>query len=132
MRPALRRLASLAVFGSQLLACTQWQPQATSPQRVIGAGPGNVRITRTDGRQMVLLRPRIVGDSLVGELPAEASHSQASTTALSEIESMAVRRPDPTRTSLLLTGLVATAVGFMAVLVNDTGYETGVAMQIGE
>jgi hypothetical protein len=81
---------------------------------------------------MVLLRPRIVGDSLVGELPAEASQSQASTTALSEIESMAVRRPDPTRTSLLLTGLVATAVGFMAVLVNDTGYETGVAMQIGE
>jgi hypothetical protein len=120
------------MLGSQLLACTQWQTQAASPEQVIGAARGNVRITRTDGSQTVLLRPRLVGDSLVGELPPEASQSQSSTIALSEIESMAVHRPAPTRTSLLLTGLVAAAVGFMVVLVNDTGYDTGVATQIGE
>lgn len=121
-RPALMRLASLAMLGSQLLACTKWQTQAVSPQQVIGAAPGNVRITSTDGRQMVLLRPRIVGDSLKGELPSEARRSQPSTIALTEIESVAVQRSDPTGTTLLLAGLGAAAIGLVVALSGEPTY----------
>jgi hypothetical protein len=92
--------------------------QNVSPQDAIsGRQLYQVLLTRPDSSKLVLLRPRIVGDSLIGERSDSSDSKQPPQRValpLSSIQSVAVRRPDATRTTLLLVGVGAAVAGVIA------------------
>jgi hypothetical protein len=113
-RTALRRPTALVLLGLQILACTSWKTPAVSPQELVaGETPKAVRVTRSDGSQVVVIRPRVTGDNLTGQRPGrtDASHpaQEVVVVPLSDIRSVAVRRGDTGRTVLLIVGLGLTA-----------------------
>jgi hypothetical protein len=119
-RSVVRRLAALLMIGCQT-ACSVWKTSAVSPQEVVAREtPKSVRVTRSDGRQVVLVRPLVAGDSLRGERPdqSDANHpQQQSAVPLSDIRKMDVRRVDAGRTALLIAGLGLTAAAATMVIV---------------
>jgi hypothetical protein len=118
LSPSRQRLSTLAVLGCQLVGCTSWQMQKVSPEVAInGTKVYQVRLTRPDSSELVLLRPRIVGDSLIGESPNSSDPKgtpERVAFPLSDIQSVAVRRPDATRTTLLMVGVGAAVAGVIA------------------
>ena len=117
-----RRWGALAILGCELVGCTTWKMQNLSPQDAINQRrPYQVRLTRPDSSTLVLFRPQIVGDSLIGE-PVDPDYTrqprQRVALPLSDIQSLALRRPDATRTTLLLVG-VGTAVAGVISATNE-------------
>jgi hypothetical protein len=92
--------------------------QKVSPQEaIIGAKLYQVRLTRPDSSELVILRPRIVGDSLIGEDPNPRDPKRSPERValpLSEVQSVALRRADATRTTLLVLGVGAAVAGVIA------------------
>lgn len=115
-----RYWSAVAIFGAQLVGCTSWKIQNVPPQDAInGRQLYQVRLTRPDSSQLVLFRPRIVGDSLIGERSDSGGPNQPPARValpLSSIQSVAVRRPDATRTTLLLVGVGAAVGGVIAAM----------------
>lgn len=61
---SLRLLLALSLM--QLAACVAWQPVSVSPEALFRESrPDRVRVTRTDGMQMVLEAPEIRAGALV-------------------------------------------------------------------
>jgi hypothetical protein len=99
---ALQRAVTLVFLGSQVTACTSWTTQSVSPEEFFrGRTADEVRITRADSTKVVLVRPRLVGDSVLGD-SVDAILSQKNAVPLADIQSVAVRRKDPTKTTLRL------------------------------
>ncbi len=96
----LRRSLTTLVLASQLTACTKWQLQDIAPaQLLIEEQPGQVLVTRTDGKWLHLDSPRVVNDSLVG-----IDHYLGPPTRgvpLSQVQYVQVKKTD-----WLMTGLV--------------------------
>ena len=101
-----------AVFLLGVTACASWQRVSLAPDgapTLADASP--VRATLRDGTVLVLERPRIEADSLVGE--RSDSHARVAV-ALVDLERVEERRPDGKK---LLAGVGATAkVGLIVVL----------------
>ena len=109
--PAVPLLVSMMVGG-----CTHWKTQPVFPaEYVIARHPPMVRVSRTDGRRVVLHRPAVVGDTMYG-VPRnrKADPSTGPAVPLSEIDAIAVRRIDPWGTIGVTLGVAA--VGAIAVL----------------
>jgi len=88
-----------------LPACTSWQVGTPTPaQFVQREHPATVRVTRTDGRKVVLDSPAVRGDSLVGRLADDSV--RVSAMALSEVSSVAVRKTSAGKTVLLTAGIL--------------------------
>ena len=103
-------------MAAQLTACAVWQPSTVpAPQLIQEAEPSRVRVTRTDGVQVVLSDPTQLGDSLV----EASSDPDRSAVALSDIRSVEVRRISAARTGafVLLSGVVVLAVVTIVVCV---------------
>ena len=109
--PAVLLLISMMVGG-----CTHWETQSVFPAGYVIAGqPPVVRVSRTDGRRVVLHRPAVVGDTMYGVAPnRKADPSTRPAVPLSEIDAIAVRRIDPWGTLGVTLGIAA--VGAIAVL----------------
>jgi hypothetical protein len=120
-RSPLRSGVTLVLLGSQVSACTSWTTQAVSPEEFLREGTADeVRITRTDNTRLVLAHPQLVGDSVTGKPPDSAGTmgSEAGAVPLADIQSVAVRRKDGTKTTLFIVGLGVTA-GMLAVALDD-------------
>ncbi len=94
--PSWRRLLSLSLLAVHLGACTTWRVQQPTPETVIrDRAPTTIRITRTDGSTVIVHRPMIEGDSVVGQLTGSESADTAAkriAIPLSAIEAVAIRR----------------------------------------
>ncbi|HVE78157.1 MAG TPA: hypothetical protein VNA89_04830 [Gemmatimonadaceae bacterium] len=104
-----------------LHGCTSWHRRDVSA----GAAPAissdhPVRITRMDGSTMVLEHPRVVGDSVVGDV---GDPPRRAAVALSDVQRMDVRRVSLLRTGGLALGVGAAALGvaFIALIVAFQG-----------
>jgi len=109
--------AAPAILLSMTSGCTHWKTQSVFPaDYVIARQPPVVRVSRTDGRRVVLHRPLVVGDTMYG-LPRnrKADPSTRPAVPVSEIDAIAVRRIDPWATVGLTLGVAA--VGAVAVVV---------------
>lgn len=61
-------LTAALALSAALSGCTRWHQLETAPDRVVmEKRPGAVRLTRSDGSRVVLLRPFMVRDSVVGD-----------------------------------------------------------------
>jgi hypothetical protein len=80
---------------------------------------GDVRVTRTNQRSVVLHHPIVVGDSLVSD--ANGSHAAI---ALADVQTLEERHLEGGRTALAVVGGVAAAV-LVAVAIGSAGGGSG-------
>lgn len=70
IRPGARRVARAAVCVAVALAaqgCASWKATDLTPQQVFaGEHPSKIRVTTDDGAQLVLARPRVLGNVVAG------------------------------------------------------------------
>jgi len=93
----LHRLLGTVLLG-HLVACTSWRTQAVAPEALVrDRAPSAVRITRIDHSRVVVHRPVMEGDSIVGR-PNEGDSTHGGeapvTVPLNAIESVAIKRFD--------------------------------------
>ncbi len=117
-----RRAISLTLIAAMLgqtVACATWQRQEVSPQRVIAEErPDKVRVTLTDGSQVELADPVVVGDTLrgVNGLTRRESSEQWSR-PLADVSGLELRKTDALLTTALITGIAVAVAGVTAAVV---------------
>jgi hypothetical protein len=112
---ALRgRVALLVVLALHAGACMSWKTQPVSPDHIVAQD--QVRLTLGNGSKVVVVRPAIIGDSVIGTLPGASSSRIAQRVAipLSDIQSVEVQRVNGGKTALLVAGLGVTAMVVIA------------------
>ena len=98
------------------MSWSQRQPGATAPA-VVADHPGLLRAVLADGRQLVVWRPRIQGDSLLGFAPELDNRDQPIplAVALADVRSVSTRRFSPGKTVLLVLAIPVAFVGSVYV-----------------
>ena len=98
-------------------ACAPWQTRRALPQAVVEQSqPRSVRLSLRSDETVVLLHPRVVGDSLVGSPPGSRATRSV---ALDEILAVEVRRNPVERTAqlgFLVLGTTVSATILLALL----------------
>jgi hypothetical protein len=118
-----QRLCFLILLCS-LGACTTWQtPPASGPEALSLPKRASIRVTRTDGRMLVLKHARVVGDSLFGEA---GDPPQGVAMAMGEIRRVELQKVDAARTVGLTIGVSAVTL-FAAFLYAMNAYFGGEA-----
>jgi hypothetical protein len=121
------RLTAVVLIGSLLHACYSWRTQALDPTRFAGPHPPQqVRVTLASGVQMMVERPVISGDSLIGRRPVgspvwaaipdprtqegsvPADPSRRVAFALADMREVALEEFDARRSALFVVGLGVT------------------------
>lgn len=105
MRTSARCLVLVLLAG-----CTSWHPRTSPSPGSHTAYDHPVRVVRKDHSDVVLREAYVIGDSLVGR----AGETRAAV-ALSDIERVDERELSFARTSGLLFGLAAVAVGALLI-----------------
>ena len=68
-----RRAIAGVLLPMYLTGCMTWKTQEVSPQQVIAEQqPGKMRVTLTNGRQLVLSQPGVSGDTLSGRVARDS------------------------------------------------------------
>ena len=119
MRLALWRVGAVFAVAMQLHACTTWKPEPLVPrQLLVDQRPKTVRATLHDGRRLIVTRPSIVGDSVLGAVgecrPSDSRFgSPACQTTVrpmvwvDDLQLLEVRHIDPLRSALTVGAAVA-------------------------
>ena len=99
----LRRPIACALLLWYLAACTTWHVEkGVSPSQLISTKhPTAVRLNLADGSRMVLLEPRIAGDSLAGV----SRNGAPSSVAVSDVTQVAIEKVDAGATIGLALGI---------------------------
>ena len=103
-------------------ACMHWgRSDSPAAQLVEAKHPGRIRVTRTDGRRIVLAAPRIVGDSLVGLTDGTGSRASPApyTLPLADVREVETRRVKVGATIAVAAGLGVTAALVIAAAANS-------------
>ena len=114
----LRRLTCCLLLPVYLAGCSSWYVQEVSPQQLIAEEqPGKIRVTRTDGSQVVLEQPRVSGDTLMGCQIIEVQGQQRCprvSIPLSDVTDVAIPKTDAGKTAGRIVGtwLVVSTVAF--------------------
>lgn len=110
------RITLLGVLGLHAGACMSWKTQPVSPDQVVAKQPDQVRVTLESGSRIVIARPAIIGDSLIGTPPGADTKRIAQRLAvpLSDIRSVEVQRVNAGKTALLIAGVGVTALAVIA------------------
>ena len=93
-------------------ACTHWAADDSPAARLVETRhPGQIRVTRKDGRVTTLSAPHISGDSLVGTAvdPENTARTFSYGIPLGDVREVAVRRVNAGATIALVAGLGVTA-----------------------
>ena len=88
-------------------ACVSWRPEPTSPAELVAnQKPNLVRITQSDSSRLILLDPRVDGDTLYGRPLAnlQSEPEEPVGIPLAEVMGIETQRSDPTKTTLLVAG----------------------------
>ncbi|HEX9582036.1 MAG TPA: hypothetical protein VF970_13105 [Gemmatimonadales bacterium] len=105
--------AALLLLTLMLQACMQWIPQRRSIPAVLEAGSERrLRVIQADGEVVVLRRPRIVADSVLGEAHFGRGQWRARAVALSNVRRVEVERVNARRTigATTLAGVAAAVI----------------------
>ena len=109
----VRRFIACILLPCYLVACTSWKTQEASPQQVLADDqPDKVRVTLTDGSQVVLEEPAVSGDTLSGLDDSTPVHIP-----LADVADVEVRKTDIIPTvALVVLGLGVVFVGVAAIV----------------
>ena len=117
-----RRLAATllitALCGS---ACQAWRTERVAPQSLLATRhPTKLRVTRTDGTQIVLDHPVLRGDTLVGTRPRWTGQAEVRI-PLTDVQLAATRGFSAGRTIGLGVGVATLAYGAFLIAVAACG-----------
>lgn len=129
MRSIPFRAGVVFTLALHLQACTTWKPESLSPRHVIvEQAPKRVRATKHDGARVVVTRPSIVGDSILGAVVVcgrFGSRACQSTVrpliSLDDVRLVEVRRPDAVRSVLAVIIGVPALIGVLALIACGSG-----------
>jgi hypothetical protein len=94
-------------------ACSTWRVQPVGPEQLIAERrPAEVRLSRADGSRLVLYRPIVRNDSVVGQAARDSAG-----VPVSDVSAVAVRRGDALKT----VGLVVLVTGAAAAIACAAG-----------
>lgn len=117
--PTGRQLAALAQLALFLPACTSWRVEPVAPADLIATKPYLVRLTLPDSSRLTLTDPVIRGDTLYGYREnADPRAGRPDAVPVAQVREVAVRRPDPTKTTLFGVGVLVAA--FSALCLADS------------
>lgn len=152
--PAPRSLCATLLLSAHLIGCTEWHVAETSPQALVDAKrPAGVRVTLRDdvmvdtvhsslpgdpplgghpgpstelaGAEIVVGRPSIIGDSLVGQI-----RGRSSSIAVADIATVATPRASAVKT-LMLVGGIGLLIAAVTALGNALDGIGGVGIDVG-
>jgi hypothetical protein len=111
-----RNLLSLPVvcwlLVSSVIACTRWQLEEISPERVVSEKkPSRILVTRLDGTRVELIRPHVSRDSLIGSATPSGPPQSI---PLSAVANVSVIKVEPIPTIALVLGISGAA--FAAIM----------------
>ena len=90
--------ALLLALTASVVSCAHWRQQWTPPESVVaGERPEQIQLTRKDGRRVILSRPVVTQDSLVGD-----RDGRRCAVALSDIDHVSLRRGSSLLTAVLI------------------------------
>jgi len=113
------QLLARMALGALLSGCTGWQARDVAPASdTPSPKPQRVRVTRTDGSQVVLEHAHITPTGVYGQWERTSAAIPAT-----EIREVAVRGEDPSGTVALIAGIVG-AVGMAGALALGAGEPT--------
>ena len=116
---AVRRscTATLLLVTLQGTACQTWHTEDVAPQAVLATHqPSQLRITRTDGQELVLQHPVLRGDTVEGTWQLGGYGSPAPVRiALTDVRQVATRGFSSDRTVVLVIVMGAVVGGAVAV-----------------
>ena len=95
-----RRCATILLLAltTSLVSCAHWRQQWVPPESVVASEhPEQVQLTHKDGRRVILSRPVVTQDSLVGE-----REGRRCAVALSDIDHVSLRRGSSLLTAVLI------------------------------
>jgi hypothetical protein len=99
------------LIATALTACTSWRVQQVGPEQLLaGQHPNAVRVQRADRSRIVLSRPQLRGDSLVG-----TTRGRPTGVPLGDISQIAVRRGNALKTTGLILGILAAPFALVGV-----------------
>ena len=108
----VRRFIACILLPCYLVACTSWKTQEASPQQVLAdEQPDKVRVTLTDGSQVVLAEPAISGETLTG-----SADGQQRSIPLADVADVEVKKTEALLTSALVLGGVIVAGAVFVVI----------------
>jgi hypothetical protein len=114
-------IGTTVILLGQLNACTSWRVQSVTPEQLFAREtPKEVRVQHLDEKQLVLKKPQLVGDSLVGKTDGTAAAAY-----LQDISEIAVRRPNMLKTLGLIVGIIAApfaAVGITCAITSECDF----------
>ena len=117
----IRRLIACILLPTYLAACMSWQAQEASPQQVLAEEHlDKVLVKLADGSKLVLERPVVAGDSLIGLDDGTPVHIP-----LADVSSIAVKKHDSGKTGLaaiggvLALGALVVGIGWYMLCVED-------------
>jgi hypothetical protein len=107
---------AISILCAALWACTSWQSEPVAPAQLVASDDAQrVRVTRTDGSQVVLEDARVAADGVHGQW--ERTQAFIPTT---EVRQLQVRREDQAGTVGLIVGVLGVA-GLTATLLTEGG-----------
>jgi len=110
-------LLSLVLVTTFLPSCVNWQAHGPAPEAAIrNLGASTVRITRTDGTQLMLWNAVMSGDSIVGGATRTGPRAAVS---LADVTEVATPHTDALKTGGMVlgtAGLAALIVGVVSLL----------------
>jgi uncharacterized membrane protein (UPF0136 family) len=110
----IRRLALVLPLLATVGGCATWSQRSASAQAQDETYAGTVRVTRADGRAIVLDRVTVGADSVVG-LDRASPHGRVAIPA-AEVRRLESRKPQPVRTAALAAvGAIAAFVAVFAI-----------------
>ena len=96
--------------------CQGWHTEPAAPAQVLAVRqPSTLRITRSDGSEVVLEQPALRGDTLVGMVRYNSSHSETQI-PLADVRTVAIRHFSAWRT-VALGACVAGPVTFALITI---------------
>ena len=113
-------LLLMTLYGT---ACQAWHTERIAPESLLAARePAELRITTTDGSQIVVGQPVLRGDTLVGTRHHQ-DQQQEVRVPLTDVRAVATRGFSAGRTLGLTLGLATVAVGTVVIvfLINCPG-----------
>ena len=116
-----RRCAAMLLMILYGTACQSWHTEQVGPQAFLTTRqPEYIRVTRTDGSEVVVDQPVVQADTLVGVVEGQQEPAEVHI-ALTDIKQIATFRFSAGRTLGSLVGVAAAAVVALVVAIAASG-----------
>jgi hypothetical protein len=109
-------VSAIVLLAAAVSGCYRWTRPAPPAPSTLGARTGQVRVTLTDGGQVLLYRARVQGDSLLGDTSLVwGDLAPRAAIPLADIRALSIRQFSVGRTTLVAVSIPVAVVG-MALL----------------